>query len=201
MKFFSAKANVIIDRNDAKEDFTAHIRFNTKDTLWISFTGTFGIEGARMLVTPDTTFIINKLDKTAFAYTNDQANDLIPYTFTFDDWRVLLLNLPYTIDSFANQESDKSWTITRRDSKVNFKEKQQSVISCNMQQFSTNMTCKLEFEDFKKQDKLNIANQRTLNISGGSDNTFKIIIRYVDYKLNKPEPFVFNFAKYRNVEP
>jgi Domain of unknown function (DUF4292) len=200
LKFFSAKADISIDRNEEKQDLTGHIRFNTRDTLWISFTGSFGIEGARMLVTKDSTFVINKLEKTAMAYSNDQSNDLIPYSFSMDDWRMLLLNIPYPIDSFMTQEGDSSWVKIESDSKIKFKVKSNQVHSCTMQQFSTNMSCNVDFSQFIKQDKTHIANHRRLNISNGDENSFKIVIRYVDFKLNNIEPFVFNFAKYSHVD-
>jgi Domain of unknown function (DUF4292) len=200
LHFFSAKADISIDKNDEKQDFTGHIRFNTRDTLWISFTGSFGIEGARMLVTNDSTFVINKLEKTAMAYSNDQSNDLIPYSFSMYDWRMLLLNIPYPIDSFSTQDPDSSWVKLSSDSKVKYKLKSNLVHTCQLQQFSTNMSCNVDFSQFVKQEKMQIANHRILNISNGGENSFKIVIRYVDFKLNSIEPFVFNFAKYSHVE-
>jgi hypothetical protein len=68
LSFFHAKSEIVIERNGEKQDFTAHIRYNLKDTLWVSFTGAFGIEGARMLVTKDSTYIINKIEKTNMAF-------------------------------------------------------------------------------------------------------------------------------------
>ena len=63
LNFFTAKSEITVQKNGEKEEFTAHIRYNLKDTLWISFSGSFGVEGARMLVVKDSTYIINKIEK------------------------------------------------------------------------------------------------------------------------------------------
>lgn len=68
LNFFTAKSEITVQKNGEKEEFTAHIRYNLKDTLWISFSGSFGVEGARMLVVKDSTYIINKIEKTSMAF-------------------------------------------------------------------------------------------------------------------------------------
>lgn len=200
--FFQAKSDINIERNGKKEDFTAHIRFNLQDTLWISFTGTLGIEGARMLMTLDSTFIINKLEKTAFAYPTDEVNDLIPYSFTIDDWKIILLNQFKDTISETIEEENKVWQIQYEEDKIKklyFNKNQ--LTQCKFNNTRNGMTCQVEFSEFESKPSQNqLAIFRKIKVESPSDETVHILIKYVDYKFNQPQPFVFNFAKYKNGE-
>lgn len=200
LNFFQAKSDISVERAGNKEEFTAHIRFNLIDTLWISFTGTFGIEGARMMMTPDSTFIINKLEKTAFAYPAGEENDIIPYSFSLADWKILLLNQFIDTINTTIEEDNKLWQIRYDDhqiKKMYFSKNQLN--QCKFNNTRNGLTCHVEFSEFEtKQAKTEIAKLRKISIDRHSDDTVQILIKYVDYKFNHPQPFVFNFAKYKN---
>jgi hypothetical protein len=198
--FFQAKSDVSIEKDGKKEEFTAHIRFNLKDTLWISFTGSFGIEGARMLITTDSCFIINKLEGTAFSYSIYDDNDLIPYPFTIEDWNLILLS--HTKDSFQSsvEEDNKIWKIrynTNQSKKMLIENNQ--LIQCKYTNTQTASNCDIKFENFNTQkNQKSIAMSRNIRIDNPSGDNVLIRIKYVDYKFNQPQPFQFNFAKYNH---
>src|SRR5688572_9711280 len=61
---FSAKVKVDFEGSDGKKsDFNAFIRLKKDSVMWISIIAAFGIEGFRVLITPDSVKVINKLDK------------------------------------------------------------------------------------------------------------------------------------------
>jgi hypothetical protein len=198
--FFHAKSDVVIERNGKKEDFTAHILFNLRDTLWISFTGTFGIEGARMLMTTDSCFVINKLEGTAFAYSIYDDNNLIPYAFTIEDWKMLLLG--HTKDTFQStvEEENKIWKVgydEHQTKKLLFDKKH--LLQCKYIHTQTASKCDIKFSEFNiKKNEPTIAMTRSIRIDSHSEENVQISIKYVDYKFNQPQPFQFNFAKYKN---
>jgi len=200
--FFQAKSDISIQREGKIENFTAHIRFNLKDTLWISFTGTLGIEGMRMMVTPDSTYIINKLENTAFSYTTGEETEFIPYSFSFEDWKMILLNMNYQKDSNTNyitEDSKEGYIVYQDNQSKKVISKNNKIEKCYFNHSKSTMTCVVEYSDFEaKKNKYELATARKINIKNSLEDNVLILIKYVDYKFNIRQPFVFNFAKYRN---
>lgn len=56
---FSSKVRVIYN----KQNFTAHLRMKKDSIIWISLTGPFGIEGARIKITPSRFEMIDRLNR------------------------------------------------------------------------------------------------------------------------------------------
>lgn len=83
---FSAKVKVEYeDKNGRQPDVNAFIRLKKDSVLWVSISATFlNIEGVRVLITPASITILNKLEKTVeyqpFSYIESIAH--IPLTFS-----------------------------------------------------------------------------------------------------------------------
>lgn len=60
--FLQAKARVKFDDGKINQSFTANIRIENDKTIWMSLTGPFGIEGARILMSKDRIQIIDRLN-------------------------------------------------------------------------------------------------------------------------------------------
>jgi hypothetical protein len=58
---FSVRAKLTWDDGKAEQDFQMSLRLKTDSLVWLSLTGPLGVEGARILMTPDSFRIINKL--------------------------------------------------------------------------------------------------------------------------------------------
>src|SRR5258708_26398932 len=58
---FSGKARTKLDINGSSNDVTLNIRIQKGQKIWVSVTAIAGIEVARALITPDSLFVINKL--------------------------------------------------------------------------------------------------------------------------------------------
>lgn len=202
IKFFYAKSEIVIERNGLKEDFIAHIRYNLKDTLWVSFTGTFGIEGARMLITKDSTYIINKLEKSSTVFTNGEENDIIPYAFSLEDWKVLLLNIPLLKDSSTEivMENDILLNTNYSLDKIQKTyQKNNRILKCQFNNTRRGMLCEVVYNQYDNSTKTwNLAKERQIQISQSSAEPIKISIKYLDFTFNEPKPFHFNFSKYKN---
>lgn len=79
----SAKADVaVIDTNDKKE-FNANIRIQNDSAIWISINAILGIEVARILITTDSIFVMDRLNKkytkADFKYLNDLLKLKVDY--------------------------------------------------------------------------------------------------------------------------
>jgi hypothetical protein len=203
LNFFTAKSEITIQKNGEKEEFTAHIRYNLKDTLWISFTGSFGIEGARMLVTKDSTYIINKIDKTSLAFFSEEENYLIPYAFSLQDWNLLLLNQPLIIDSNTEFIMENDVKISSHYSDHHIKkmyQKNNRLLKCHFNNTRSGKLCEVMYSNYTADSKSwAIAKERNVKIiQSTEDEPITISIRYLDFAFNSPRPFNFNFSKYKN---
>ena len=61
---FYGKAKADFSSERASGNVTVYIRMQKDSVIWISITGPLNIEGARVLITPDSVKIINKLEGT-----------------------------------------------------------------------------------------------------------------------------------------
>ncbi|MHC8949112.1 DUF4292 domain-containing protein [Sphingobacterium hungaricum] len=88
---FSGKAKAKVSLNKASHDVTANIRIQKDKAIWISVTALLGIEVARVLITPDSVKILNKLQST---YISKPFSYIYNYTsegVTFDILQDLLV--------------------------------------------------------------------------------------------------------------
>ena len=112
-KTFSAKIKVNFEGNDGKKsDFNAFLRLQKDSVLWISINAALGIEAFRIMVTPDSVKVLNKLEKIvqlrSVGYLQEVAK--IPLSFT-ELQNLIIGNAPYldsNIVSYKNEESSIS---------------------------------------------------------------------------------------------
>ena len=80
---FSGKARTKLDINGNSNDVTLNIRISRDQKIWVSVTAIAGIEVARALITPDSIWVINRLQsvylKKPFSYVNKLAGNQINY--------------------------------------------------------------------------------------------------------------------------
>lgn len=58
---FSGRAKTKVEMNEQVFDVTLNVRIERDKAIWLSVTATLGIEAARVLITPDSVKILNKL--------------------------------------------------------------------------------------------------------------------------------------------
>jgi hypothetical protein len=80
---FSGKARSVLNIDGSSNDVTLNIRIKRDQKIWISITAIAGIEAARVLITPDSILIINRLQsiyvKQPFSYINTVAGNQVNY--------------------------------------------------------------------------------------------------------------------------
>lgn len=82
-KTFSGKARAKLNINGDSNDVTLNIRIKSDQKIWVSITAIAGIEVARVLITPDSILLINRLQniylKKPFSYVNKFAGSQANY--------------------------------------------------------------------------------------------------------------------------
>jgi len=80
---FSGKAHAKLNINGDSNDVTLNIRIKSDQKIWVSITAIAGIEVARVLITPDSVLLINRLQdvyiKKPFSYINKFAGSQANY--------------------------------------------------------------------------------------------------------------------------
>jgi len=78
LRSFTARASISIDLPENTGSFTAHMQARRDDSLFMSVRVTFGIEAARALVTPDSFFLYDRINKRLLCGPIDAAKDFLP---------------------------------------------------------------------------------------------------------------------------
>lgn len=97
---FSAKIKVDYRGGDGKSyDFNAFVRMKKDSVIWISVNAALGIEAFRVLITPDSVKVLNKLDKVAQLRSMDYLQDLTQLPFNFKELQAIIIGNPVYLDS------------------------------------------------------------------------------------------------------
>lgn len=196
-QFFSAKSEIEITANGSTESFTAFFRYKPEDSLWISFTGTLGIEGMRMLITKDSTYIINRIDKSRLKYSNKEENSILPIALDLEDWKMLLFNKMYTPDSstlIVKADENMSYTYYCEDNtKCLMISPENNIKKASF--LTSGLQCTVVFDQFRPFTSLKkIAYSRVVDIISETEY-WKMKIVFDNHNLDKPFSLPFDFAK------
>ena len=81
---FSAKFNTAYRVDKKKIKFKGQTRIKKDSVIWISFSPALGIEMVRLMITSDSIFYINRMDKTYFTGDYDFVNQFLETRIDFD---------------------------------------------------------------------------------------------------------------------
>ena len=99
-KTFSAKVKVDFEGKDGKKnDFNANIRVIKDSVIWISINALLGIEAFRVLITPDSVKVMNRLDKIVQLRSVSYLQEVARIPFSFKELQELLIGNPIYLDS------------------------------------------------------------------------------------------------------
>lgn len=92
---FTAKVKVSFQgSNGKKNDFNAFIRLQKDSVFWVSVNALLGIEAFRVMITPDSVKVLNKLDKVVQLRSVSYLKDIIKLPFTFKELQDLVIGNP-----------------------------------------------------------------------------------------------------------
>ncbi|RMH55361.1 MAG: DUF4292 domain-containing protein [Bacteroidetes bacterium] len=110
IKAFRARANFALNSPWQSGRFSGDVVHRRGDSLYVSLSPGMGIEAARVLVTPDSFYLYNRIDREVIVGSMDQARTVLPPPFSADDLFRTLLGLPAPEPDVAWQvEADSSY--------------------------------------------------------------------------------------------
>lgn len=97
---FAAKVKVDFTGADGKKpDFTANIRIKKDSVIWVNVSALLGIDVMRLMITPDSVKLINKMEKTVQLRSVSYLQELAKIPFSFKELQALLIGNPVFLDS------------------------------------------------------------------------------------------------------
>ena len=90
-QYLTTRSKINFDDGDRRIGATANIRIKKDSIIWFSVTPGFGIEAARGMVTQDSLFLMNKLEKNYYAYSFPELSQKLNVNLNYDVFQAALL--------------------------------------------------------------------------------------------------------------
>ena len=200
---FSAKIKVEYeDKNGKQPDFNAFIRLYKDSVLWVSISATFlGIEAFKILITPDSIIIVNKLDKQVEYHEFNYIEDIAKIPLTFSTLQDLIIGNPvYTGDSIVSFRQTENHILIGTIGKL-FKNLITIAADNNLIERSKlddinigqNRTADLSYNTYEKNNGVSFATYREITVA--EKTKVDITLQFKQYEFNKELSFPFNIPR------
>ncbi len=198
---FYGKAKADFSSNQASGNATVYIHMQKDSAIWISVTGPLNIEGARVLITPDSIKIINKLDGTAQLSSIKHLQQITRLPFDFNDFQNVILGKPSVADNASLNFDIKpdSVKVSAQQSFINY------IFSFTRNNFMlgesryiTNsngnaIDANIFYNNYQNINGINFSTNRDIAVTGTSP--MKLELNFKDYNFNQPQSFPFTISK------
>jgi hypothetical protein len=199
---FSAKVKVDFEGNDGKKsDFNAFIRLKKDSVLWISINAALGIEAFRVMITPDSVKVLNKLDKVVQLRSVGYLQEVAKIPLSFTELQDLIVgNAPYldsNIVSYKNEGTSISLvsigelfkhflTVSKNDFRIQHS-KLDDVDNIRAR------TCDITYGDYQARNGVVFSTFRKITVSEKSK--LDIEMQFKQFDFNEQLNFPFNIPK------
>jgi hypothetical protein len=204
-KTFSAKIKVEYEDSKGKQpNVTAYVHILKDSVIWISMYATvFNIEAFRVLITKDSVFLLDKINKEAQLRSMDYLQEVTGIPFDFKTLQDLLVGNPVFLDSsnivYYKQTNDKILLATvgkyfkdlltlSNDSNATLLHSKLDDVDINR-----NRTADLTYDDYENTTGVNFSTYREITVS--EKNKLDIRLNYKQYEFNKDLSVSFSIPK------
>ena len=211
---FQAKMNLKVETADKSFNTKGQLRMQKDSIIWTSISAPLGVEVLRMMVTPDSVFMLNRNDKTYLIENISVFSDISPMITTIDFIQAVLvgndINLResdnYKISTKDGQynllisnelkksikQSDDEWKVMLKDIWIDpqlFK-----ITKYYIKEYAdSKRKIELEYADFEEVNGKFIPTKISINIHG--DFLLKAEINYSNIIVGDNIEFIFNVPK------
>ena len=194
-EWFGTRSRTQYDDGSQNIAFSSTIRLKRDETIWMS-ASKLGIEIARVMITPDSIFMMNRWDK---EYAIASIDDISSYTsvpISFTDIQNIVLGNPVKFeqgDHELNQLSEKYLVFYETNELKNlYWFTAGDLLLNNMQMIDKveDQEVFVSLNDYREVSQKQLAHQRDVHFKG--DKTINIEMDYSRIKVNEPLEFPFN---------
>lgn len=195
-EWLSMRCKTVYDDGNIRQQFSTNIRMKKDSIIWLSLNGPMGIEGARLAITSDSFFLINKLTKEYTARPIAFLNEIVPLNTNLTMLQNLLLALPVALqgsekryfeaDSFAVfQQQNNALRQTTTVHQENYTTREIMLADQRVKQ-----DLKITFGNYRNIGEKLFPFQREINVNRGHQKMF-IELEVLRYTINEPLTFPF----------
>lgn len=199
---FSAKIKIDFEDKDGKKnDVTAFVRLKRDSILWISVNAVFGIEAFRMLITPDSVKVLNKLDKIIQLRSLEYLQEVSHVPFTFAELQNIIIGNPVYLDSniVAYKKEEKQISL------ISIGQVFKHLLTISKDDFTLQnsklddldinraRTCLVIYGDYERKNNIRFSTFRKITVS--ERERLDLEMRYKQYDFNEELNFPFSIPK------
>lgn len=211
---FQAKMNLKIETADKSFSTKGQLRMQKDSIIWTSISAPLGVEVLRMMVTPDSVFMLNRNDKTYLIENISVFNDISPMITTIDFIQAVLIGNDINLRESDNykisikdgqynllisnelkktiKQSDDEWKVMLKDIWIDpqlFK-----ITKYYIKEYAdSKRKIELEYSDFEEVNGKYIPTKISIDIHG--DFLLKAEISYSNIVIGDNIEFIFNVPK------
>ncbi len=201
VEWFSGNDKIKYADDKQSQNFTANIRFRHDSLSWTSCTGPLGVEAVRVLASPDSVKILDKLKKHYYAKSFHFIAEYLPFPFQLVSLENIILGQPLI------QPEGKMRSVVDGDQHLLIMEEKMVRTWIWLNPITFNIT-RLKMEDRKTQNQLNITFEDYEEIEGKTfsnkrqilfigEHNVRMDLEFNRVKFNQPAGFPFGIsAKY-----
>ena len=199
---FSARVKVHYEGGDGKDyEFNAFIHMKKDSLIWVSINAALGIEAFRLLITPDSVKILDKLKKVARLRSVSFLQEEIHLPVDFKALQDLLLGNPIYLDTtnilFYKKESAGISLLSVGELFKNYLtlNDDNTLRHCKLDDVDPfrARTCDLTYGDYEQKENVRFSTYRKISVA--EKTKVDIELGYKQYKFNEPLSFSFNIPK------
>jgi hypothetical protein len=172
-EWISSKAKVVYRDDYGIEKFTANLRFKKDSLIWLNFKR-LNVEGVRMQITPDSIYIINRLDNEYIVESLEKAQRKLGLPTNFQGMQAILLGNPvFFTKDFDADFDDSRYRLSGKTDRYETKywlESEKYLLS------------QMEIDDYRNKRSLNVELKDYQETSGGENFSY---FRHLDFSSRK----------------
>ena len=195
---FSAKVKVVFeDKEGKRNDLNAFIRLKKDSVLWVMIDAVLGIEAFRIMITPDSIKILNKIDHEVKLRRVDSLQEISQLPFGFKEIQNLIIGNPIYNDSnlISYKTDEKSVTL------VTFGEAFKQLLTIDKSNHQVQNTklddldpsrarsCLVVYGNYEAKGNLNFSTYRKLVVTEKSSLTLELDYKQFDFNTELSYPF------------
>jgi len=197
---FYAKAKANFNSDQASGNATVYIHMQKDSAIWISVTGPLNIEGARVLITPDSVKIINRLEGTVQLSSIQHLQQITKLPFSFSDFQNVILGKPSVINAELNFDfKPDSIKVSAQQSFINYIFSfTRSNLILGESRFIANsngnlVDANIFYNNYQNINGINFSADRDVAVAGTSP--MRLELSFKEYNFNQPQSFLFTIPK------
>lgn len=198
--WLGAKAKVSFSDEYGGESASATIRMRKDSVIWVALKK-FSIEGARVLIRPDSIFVIDRLNGQFLAKPFDYLQQEYHLPVNFQGLQAMLLGNPVFFSSETTATVDSThYLLTQKTDRLEAKywldEAQSLLRRFAVEDFRDQRRLDVKASDFRQlEDKQNFSYVRHFNLTSKDLGRMDVVVEFSKVELNVPQKMEFEIPQ------